>query len=246
MQNGRIRKVVALLKLNKSRNIPAGIQPIVSEASLLQRNQKNARLYEQGAPKKRIDAYLQRWLGGLGTPRQIHILCVGLVCVSLVTGCATHGLYESTKELYPMKYDAKVLISRKLGVGGSYYSEEADRISKCVQTGPARPECGVLVRIVGKQPGSFMAYEYKSGKTSIHYIVSVAIRNNSVVDGYEWYDYPEGVVDIDLLPGKVYGFIVRFDGLNLNVGMEVLSDYNENTMKTLGYKLHIEEYGFWQ
>lgn len=85
MQNKFMGSIVALLKWKwkKCGDILGGIQPIrtAPEAALSRRDQKIARLYEQGASKERVGAYLRRWLGWAG------VMGIVGVCVMFM-GCA--------------------------------------------------------------------------------------------------------------------------------------------------------------
>ena len=63
----------------------------VSAAALSRRDQKIARLYEQGASKERVGAYLRQWLGWAG---------VGLTFAVMVTGCGSKIINVGNQRFY--------------------------------------------------------------------------------------------------------------------------------------------------
>lgn len=132
----------------------------VSAAALLRRDQKIARLYEQGASKERVGAYLRRWLGWAG----VGVMIVLSGCKELKTdigpwdyyhviGTGGYIFYVNYSEDYDIiSYNNKrVLVKKKDYVEINFKENEKREITMQLETDeleyiePTYYKCGELI-----------------------------------------------------------------------------------------------------
>lgn len=157
---------------------PTGMS--VSEVSLSRRDQKIARLYEQGASKKRVGAYLRRWLGWAGT---------GLL-VSVV-GCNMRDVYTYYEE--PV-YE----LCNKGGTGIIVIQDWLRYESGLGEYAKNAVNCGGLNKCIGVKEGTydisvslFSSYYYSAGNQSVEVEVAAGKIYNIHAEIYfkqmSWY-----------------------------------------------------------